>query len=105
MMIKVHRTNEDFQFNSDKENWASARTYANFASQASRLYTVLIDADKDKTEQVLKDYIGSGLVLITYSPYMSVALMLSEWEAEDISEELTVAGIEHCVYKQTLTIA
>lgn len=108
MQIKVkesRKKNEDFQFNSDKENWGSTYAFKKFEDESNLFYTILATAKKDKVEKILKDYVDSDITVMKHGPIMSIIPMVSKYTAQDISEDLTKAGIEHCVYKQTFTMA
>lgn len=89
-------------FNADREDWANAASYDRFARGASAMYTIL--AFDRRIDDVLADY-NDALKYIPHGVNGAVVPFLSKYEAEDLSEELTAKGIEHCVFKQTLEIA
>ena len=89
-------------FNADRKDWANAASYDRFARGASAMYTIL--AFNRRINDVLADY-NDALKYIPHGDNGAVVPFLSKYEAEDLSEELTAKGIEHCVFKQTLEIA
>lgn len=89
-------------FNADRKDWANAASYDRFARGASAMYTIL--AFDRRIDDVLADY-NDALKYIPHGVNGAVVPFLSKYEAEDLSEELTSKGIEHCVFKQTLEIA
>lgn len=89
-------------FNADRKDWANAASYDRFARGASAMYTIL--AFDRRIDDVLADY-NDALKYIPHGVNGAVVPFLSKYEAEDLSEELTAKGIEHCVFKQTLEIA
>ena len=89
-------------FNADRKDWANAASYDRFARGASAMYTIL--AFDRRIDDVLADY-NDALKYIPHGVNGAVVPFLSKYEAEDLSEELTAKGVEHCVFKQTLEIA
>lgn len=89
-------------FNADRKDWANAASYDRFARGASSMYTIL--AFDRRIDDVLADY-NDALKYIPHGVNGAVVPFLSKYEAEDLSEELTAKGVEHCVFKQTLEIA
>lgn len=89
-------------FNADRKDWMNAASYDKFARGASAMYTIL--AFDRRIDDVLADY-NDALKYIPHGVNGAVVPFLSKYEAEDLSEELTAKGVEHCVFKQTLEIA
>lgn len=89
-------------FNANRKDWANAASYDRFARGASAMYTIL--AFDRRIDDVLSGY-NDALKYIPHGVNGAVVPFLSKYEAEDLSEELTSKGIEHCVFKQTLEIA
>lgn len=89
-------------FNADRKDWMNAASYDKFARGASAMYTIL--AFNRRIDDVLTEY-NDALKYIPHGVNGAVVPFLSKYEAEDLSEELTAKGVEHCVFKQTLEIA
>lgn len=89
-------------FNADRKDWGHTYDYNAFAKSASNKYTVL--AFDKRLYKVLADF-DDAVKYFQYGDNGAIIPFLSKQGAEDLSEELTAKGVEHCVYKQTLEIA